>query len=117
MPNSAVMDKAAGTLTVPNATERDQGTYKCTAMNRVGMKECLLELNLPRPPSVAKIAGAAVGGLVAVVLTASISCLTARRIWRRLRHPESETSNEILEDARPPTCRKTCRTLDSLGQS
>ena len=58
MPNSAVMDKAAGTLTVPDATERDQGTYKCTAMNRVGKKVCLLDLNQPRPPSVAKIAGA-----------------------------------------------------------
>ncbi|XP_053275517.1 coxsackievirus and adenovirus receptor homolog [Pleuronectes platessa] len=99
LPKSALLDKTAGTLTIHEANE---GTYKCTAINRVGKKECFLELNLPRPPSVTMIAGAVTGGLVAIMIIASITYLIVRRVWCLRHPPEAETPNEILEDASPP---------------
>jgi len=104
--DSAVLDKTAGTLTIHDAIEADEGTYKCTAINRVGIKECFLELNLPRRPSVPMIAGAVTGGLVTIMITASITYLIVRHVWCLRRPPESETPNENVEDASPPTHHK-----------
>lgn len=113
LPTSAVMDQTAGTLTIQDASESDAGTYKCTARNRVGEEDCFLEFNLPDPPSVEMIAGAAAGSLAAIAIITSITgCIV-----RRLRRSEPETSNEIVEDASPPRRRRlrrpNCGTLDA----
>ncbi|XP_040886578.1 coxsackievirus and adenovirus receptor homolog [Toxotes jaculatrix] len=113
LPTSAVMDRMAGTLTLRDSRESNTGTYKCSAINRVGGEECFLEMNLPDSPLVGMIAGAVTGSLIGVVVIASITCFIVRQRQRR----DPETSNEIVEDASPPPPRRrshpTCRKEDT----
>lgn len=96
--NSAVMDQTAGTLTIQDAGESDEGAYICKARNRVGVEDCFLELNLPHPPSVGVIVGAVTGTLATIGIITCVICF----IIRHRRKPEPETSNNILVDASPP---------------
>lgn len=39
-------DPAAGTVKIRNATMAVSGSYRCTAQNRVGAEQCVLELKI-----------------------------------------------------------------------
>lgn len=95
---SAVLDATAGTLTILDASAEDEGTYKCTVLNRVGTDICFLELDITQPPAIAMIVGAAAGSLAAIgVISAGIYFLV-----KHLRRKPKEIPNEIVEDASPP---------------
>lgn len=115
LPNSVVIDQTAGTLTIQDASDSAAGTYKCTAVNRVGMEVCFLELNIQPPPSVGMIVAAVMGTLTAIVIIASITYCIKQCLCQP---QESETSNEIVMDASPPKRRKTSlakwKTSDNL---
>lgn len=104
--DSAVMDETAGTLTIKDASESDSGTYQCTAVNRVGTEVCFLELYMPHPPAVGTIVGAVLGSLATIGIIASTVNFMVRCVQSRTRGPE-EIPCDILEDATPPTCRRS----------
>ena len=114
LPTSAVMNHAAGTVTIQEASEDDAGTYLCTAVNRVGKEECFLELNIPQLMEVGVIVGAVTGTLLPIGITCSITYFVVRRL--RKSEPE-ETSNDIIEDASPPACRKSNPSKNVMAQS
>lgn len=39
-------DPVSGTVTVKNASDSASGTYRCTASNRVGTEDCVLQLKV-----------------------------------------------------------------------
>ncbi|KAG8001014.1 Coxsackievirus and adenovirus receptor-like protein [Nibea albiflora] len=100
LPSLAVLDQTAGTLTIPYFSESDAGSYKCVAINRVGQEKCILEVNIPYSPSVEIIAGSVAGTVATIGIIAYVTYFTIRR-----RRRELENSNEIVEDASPPTPR------------
>ncbi|XP_041793710.1 coxsackievirus and adenovirus receptor homolog isoform X1 [Chelmon rostratus] len=101
----AVLDQRAGTLTIPDFSESDTGSYKCVAINRVGQEKCILKVNIPHPPSVGIIAGSAAAAVATIGIIAYLTYSIIRR-----RQPKLENSNEIVEDASPPTPRKIMKT-------
>lgn len=105
--SSAVLDEMAGTLTIQDFSKSDAGTYVCTAINHVGEEYCLLKVNIPHPPLVETIAGAVTATLAAIGIIAYLTYFIVRRHRR-----EFENSNEIVEDASPPTHHKMKRQLN-----
>ncbi|XP_036450250.1 coxsackievirus and adenovirus receptor homolog [Colossoma macropomum] len=115
LPANAVLDSVGGTISIRNATEAVSGTYRCTAKNRVGTDECVLELNITQPPNTAGvIAGSVICVLLILILIALILFCCCRA--RQKKKYEKEISHEIREDVPPPKSRiSTARSFTSVG--
>ncbi|KAL0994392.1 hypothetical protein UPYG_G00121600 [Umbra pygmaea] len=115
LPASAMLDTAGGTMNIRNASNSYSGTYRCTAKNRVGMEECVLQLSITPPPNTAGIiAGAIIAVLLALIIIAIILFCCCRA--RHRKKYEKEISYEIREDVPPPKSRvSTARSFTSMG--
>ncbi|KAM6970671.1 coxsackievirus and adenovirus receptor homolog [Aplochiton taeniatus] len=115
LPASAVLDPVGGTLNVRNASASSSGTYRCTAKNRVGMEECVMQLSVTPPPNTPGIiAGAVITVLLALFIIALILFCYCRA--RNKKKYEKEISYEIKEDVPPPKSRvSTARSFTSVG--
>lgn len=110
--SSAESDHRAGKLTITDFSESDAGSYKCAAINRVGKDFCILKVNIPHPPSVGIIAGSVAAAVATIGIVAYLTYFIIRR-----RQPKLENSNEIVEDASPPTPRKIMKTKSSKNNT
>ncbi|XP_036442841.1 coxsackievirus and adenovirus receptor homolog [Colossoma macropomum] len=94
LPADAVLDVDRGIVRIRSATEAASGTYRCTAKNRVGADECVLELSITQPlDTVGVIAGSVTCVLLILPLIALISfccCRTCRK-----KNYNTKVSNEI----------------------
>ncbi|XP_026862845.2 coxsackievirus and adenovirus receptor homolog [Electrophorus electricus] len=115
LPATAVTDPASGTISMRNASEAISGTYRCTAKNRVGTDECVLQLKVIQQPNTAGIiAGSVIGVLLLLLLIALILFCCCRA--RHRKKYEKEISYEIREDVPPPKSRiSTARSFASAG--
>ncbi|KAK1800628.1 hypothetical protein P4O66_005829, partial [Electrophorus voltai] len=94
LPATAVTDPASGTISMRNASEAISGTYRCTAKNRVGTDECVLQLKVIQQPNTAGIiAGSVIGVLLLLLLIALILFCCCRA--RHRKKYEKEISYEI----------------------
>ncbi|XP_035239880.1 coxsackievirus and adenovirus receptor homolog [Anguilla anguilla] len=113
-PTSTVLDPVSGVMTIKNVSAGASGTYRCTAKNRVGADECVLHLRItPSRNMAGVIAGAVIGVLLSLILTAIVlfCCCRARN-----RKYEKETAYEIREDVPPPRSRvSVARSVTSAG--
>ncbi|KAB5543152.1 hypothetical protein PHYPO_G00075930 [Pangasianodon hypophthalmus] len=115
LPANAVLDAAAGTVKIRNATAAVSGSYLCTAQNRVGAEQCVLELKITTPPNTAGvIAGSVIGVLLFLLLLALLLFCCCRA--RQRKKYEKEISYEIREDVPAPKSRiSTARSFTSVG--
>ncbi|XP_042355203.1 coxsackievirus and adenovirus receptor homolog [Plectropomus leopardus] len=114
LPSSAVMDPLAGTINVRNASASASGTYRCTATNRVGTEECILQLSVTPPPNTAGIiAGAIIAVLLFLIIIAIILFCCCRA--RHRKKYEKEICNEIREDVPPPKSRVSTARSFTVG--
>ncbi|XP_053501564.1 coxsackievirus and adenovirus receptor homolog [Ictalurus furcatus] len=115
LPANAVLDAAAGTVKIRNATTAVSGSYLCTAQNRVGAEQCVLELKITTPPNTAGvIAGSVIGVLLFLLLLALLLFCCCRS--RQKKKYEKEISYEIREDVPAPKSRiSTARSFTSAG--
>ncbi|XP_027014271.1 coxsackievirus and adenovirus receptor homolog [Tachysurus fulvidraco] len=115
LPANAVLDAAAGTVTIRNATAAVSGGYRCTAQNRVGAEQCVLTLTVTAPPNTAGvIAGSVIGVLLFLILLALLLFCCCRA--RQKKKYEKEISYEIREDVPAPKSRiSTARSFTSVG--
>ncbi|KAG9263234.1 coxsackievirus and adenovirus receptor homolog [Astyanax mexicanus] len=115
LPASAVLDPVGGTISIRNATEAVSGMYRCTAKNRVGTDECVLEVNItPSPNTAGVIAGSVICVLLILLLIALLLFCCCRAQHRK--KYEKEISYEIREDVPPPKSRvSTARSFTSVG--
>ncbi|XP_076876934.1 coxsackievirus and adenovirus receptor homolog [Brachyhypopomus gauderio] len=115
LPATAVVDSVAGTISMRNASEAMSGSYRCTAKNRVGTNECVLQLSVTQPPNTAGIiAGTVIGVLLLLLLLALLLFCCCRA--RHKKKYEKEISYEIREDVPPPKSRiSTARSFTSAG--
>ncbi|KAM9456075.1 coxsackievirus and adenovirus receptor homolog [Clarias gariepinus] len=115
LPANAMLDGAAGTLKIRNATAAMSGSYLCTAQNRVGSDQCTLQLNItPRPNTAGVIAGSVIGVLLFLLLLALLLFCCCRA--RQKKKYEKEISYEIREDVPAPKSRiSTARSFTSAG--
>ncbi|MBN3300130.1 CXAR protein, partial [Amia calva] len=94
LPANAELDRVSGTMKVKNASASTSGTYRCTAKNRVGTEQCVVQFTVVPPPNTAGvIAGAIIGVLLALLLVAIILFCCCRA--RNKKKYEKETSYEI----------------------
>ena len=103
LPSPARLDVTAGTFHILGAKETDSGTYQCTARNRVGMENCILDLKIVHPSMVGMISGTVAGILVVLAV---ITFIVYRRYKCKDDLMEEDTANDIREDASPPKHRK-----------
>ncbi|XP_062870671.1 coxsackievirus and adenovirus receptor homolog [Trichomycterus rosablanca] len=115
LPANAALDPAAGTVKIKNATAVVSGSYRCTATNRVGAEQCMLELSITQPPNTAGvIAGSIIGVLLFLLLLALLLFCCFRN--RQRKKYEKEISYEIREDVPAPKSRvSTARSFTSVG--
>lgn len=115
LPANAVLDPLSGTLNLRNASEASSGTYRCVAKNRVGMQECVLELNVTPPTNTAGIIAAVVISILLALIIIAIILFCYCRARHRKKY-EKEISYEIREDVPPPKSRvSTARSFTSVG--
>ncbi|KAJ7997128.1 hypothetical protein DPEC_G00225750 [Dallia pectoralis] len=115
LPASALLDPVGGSMNIRNASNSYSGTYRCTAKNRVGMDECVLQLDITPPPNTAGIiAGAIIAVLLVLIIIAIILFCCCRARYKK--KYEKEISYEIREDVPPPKSRvSTARSFTSVG--
>ncbi|XP_028977090.1 coxsackievirus and adenovirus receptor homolog [Esox lucius] len=115
LPATAVLDPVGGSMNLRNASIAFSGNYRCTAKNRVGTEECVLQLGITPPPNTAGIiAGAIIAVLLALIIIAIILFCCCRA--RHRKKYEKEISYEIREDVPPPKSRvSTARSFTSVG--
>ncbi|KAK7925424.1 hypothetical protein WMY93_007734 [Mugilogobius chulae] len=111
LPSTATLDAAGGTITVKNASAGASGTYRCTAKNRVGSDECVMQLNVTPPPNTAGIVAGSIIAVLLILLIIAIILFCFCRARHRKKY-EKEICNEIREDVPPPKSRvSTARSL------
>ncbi|XP_029029490.1 coxsackievirus and adenovirus receptor homolog [Betta splendens] len=114
LPASAVSDPVTGNINIRNASASASGTYRCTASNRVGTEQCIMNLNVTPPPNVAgTIAGVIIAILLFLLIIAIILFCYCRA--RRRKKYEKEICNEIREDVPPPKSRVSTARSFTVG--
>ncbi|KAI5100143.1 coxsackievirus and adenovirus receptor-like precursor, partial [Silurus meridionalis] len=115
LPANAILDGSAGTVKIRNATMAMSGSYLCTAKNRVGDEQCVLDLRITASPNTAGvIAGSVIGVLLFLLLLALLLFCCCRA--RQKKKYEKEISYEIREDVPAPKSRiSTARSFTSVG--
>uniref|UniRef100_A0A7N6BKW0 Ig-like domain-containing protein n=1 Tax=Anabas testudineus TaxID=64144 RepID=A0A7N6BKW0_ANATE len=104
----------AGTVNVRNASASASGTYRCTASNRVGSEQCILNLKVTPPPNTAGIIAGAIIAVLLILLIIAIILFCCIRARRRKRY-EKEICNEIREDVPPPKSRVSTARSFTVG--
>uniref|UniRef100_A0A8C6TMI5 CXADR Ig-like cell adhesion molecule n=1 Tax=Neogobius melanostomus TaxID=47308 RepID=A0A8C6TMI5_9GOBI len=105
---------AGGTITVKNASVDASGTYRCTASNRVGSEECVLQLDVTPPPNTAGIVAGSIIGVLLILLIIAIILFCFCRMRHKKKY-EKEICNEIREDVPPPKSRVSTARSFTVG--
>ncbi|XP_072302804.1 coxsackievirus and adenovirus receptor homolog [Eucyclogobius newberryi] len=114
LPPTATLDAAGGGLTVKNASASASGSYRCTASNRVGSDECVLQLNVTPPPNTAGIVAGSIIAVLLILLIIAIILFCFCRVRHRKKY-EKEICNEIREDVPPPKSRVSTARSFTVG--
>lgn len=114
LPPTALLDSAGGTLTVKNASASASGSYRCSASNRVGSDECVLQLNVTPPPNTPGIVAGAIIAVLLILLIIAIILFCFCRARHRKKY-EKEICNEIREDVPPPKSRVSTARSFTVG--
>ncbi|XP_075875998.1 coxsackievirus and adenovirus receptor homolog [Nelusetta ayraudi] len=114
LPASSLMDPVSGTVTVKNASDSASGTYRCTASNRVGTEDCILQLKVTPPPNTPGIIAAAVIVVLLFLIIIAIVLFCCCRVRHKKKY-EKEICNEIREDVPPPKSRVSTARSFTVG--
>ncbi|CAL1573931.1 unnamed protein product [Knipowitschia caucasica] len=114
LPSTATLDTAGGTIIVKNASASASGSYRCTASNRVGSDECVLQLNVTPPPNTAGIVAGSIIAVLLILLIIAIILFCFCRSRHRKKY-EKEICNEIREDVPPPKSRVSTARSFTVG--
>uniref|UniRef100_A0A8C6TWT7 CXADR Ig-like cell adhesion molecule n=1 Tax=Neogobius melanostomus TaxID=47308 RepID=A0A8C6TWT7_9GOBI len=109
-----ITDTSGGTITVKNASVDASGTYRCTASNRVGSEECVLQLDVTPPPNTAGIVAGSIIGVLLILLIIAIILFCFCRMRHKKKY-EKEICNEIREDVPPPKSRVSTARSFTVG--
>ncbi|XP_003457968.1 coxsackievirus and adenovirus receptor homolog [Oreochromis niloticus] len=116
LPASSVLDPVSGTVSVKNASASASGTYRCTATNRVGAEQCVLDLSVTPIPNTAGIVAGSIIAVLLILLIIAIILFCFCRARNRKKY-EKEICNEIREDVPPPKSRaSTARSFTVASQ-
>lgn len=114
LPATATLDAAGGIITIKNASVSTSGTYRCTASNRVGSDECVLQLNVKPPPNTPGIVAGTIIAVLLILLIIAIILFCFCRARHRKKY-EKEICNEIREDVPPPKSRVSTARSFTVG--
>uniref|UniRef100_A0A672YYZ1 CXADR Ig-like cell adhesion molecule n=1 Tax=Sphaeramia orbicularis TaxID=375764 RepID=A0A672YYZ1_9TELE len=99
-----------GTINVKNASASASGTYRCTSSNRVGIEECILQLNVTPPPNTAGIIAGAIIAVLLILIIIAIILFCCCRARHRKKY-EKEICNEIRGCPPPKSRVSTARSF------
>ncbi|KAF7667412.1 hypothetical protein LDENG_00064000 [Lucifuga dentata] len=114
LPATAILDPVGGTINVRNASASASGTYRCTARNRVGTEECVMQLKITPPPNTAGIIAGTIIAILLILIIIAIIVFCLCRARHRKKY-EKEICNEIREDVPPPKSRVSTARSYTVG--